>query len=186
VGGTSSYTGPCLERNLSIGASAKGSQKLNPGVYCGGLSIQSADVELAPGLYVIQDGPLSLQGNATLTGKNVSILLSGVGAVLDLQGSPTLELTAMTTGVLAGVAIASDTPASPVLTSRLQGSPDLKVTGSIYLPNQRFDMQGSPVLDMLGGSDTLMALSFQLQGSPDIKIRSDFAGNLASAIRLIK
>ena len=71
------------------------------------------------------------------------------------------------------MAIASDTPASPILTSTLQGSPDLVVTGSIYLPNQRLEMQGSPLLNVLGQKDSLIALSFRLHGSPDINIASE-------------
>lgn len=170
--GASTYAGPCDFTNKVVDAH-KGTTELTPGIYCGGLSIQSADVVLKPGLYVMQDGPLSMQGNASLSGTGVSILLSGLNAILDMQGSPTMTLEAMDTGSLAGIAIASDTSASPVLTSVLQGSPDLTVTGSIYLPNQRLEMRGSPVLNTLGPSDSLIALSFKLQGSPDIKIASD-------------
>ena len=170
--GQSSYTGPCDYTNRRLDAKDKGVTILTPGIYCGGLSIHSADVVLKPGLYVMQDGPLSMQGNATLEGLGASILLAGVNAILDMQGSPKLTLDAMQTGSLAGIAIASDTPGAP-LTSILQGSPDLVVNGSIYLPNQRLEMQGSPLLSMLGMSDSLMALSFRLQGSPDIKISSD-------------
>ena len=90
-----------------------------------------------------------------------------------MQGSPSIKLVAMATGSLAGIAIASETPASPTLTSVLQGSPDIDVTGSIYLPNQRLEMQGSPALNMLGLTNSLIALSFRLQGSPDINIASD-------------
>ena len=169
----STYSGPCDFTNKTVAAKEKGIVPLTPGVYCGGLTVQSADVVLAPGLYVMQDGPLHLQGNATLKGIGVSILLSGSNAVLDLQGSPSMTLEAMKTGSLAGIAIASDTPASPILTSTLQGSPDINVTGSIYLPTQRFEMQGSPLLNMAGDRDSLVALSFRLQGSPDIKIASD-------------
>ena len=98
--------------------------------------MHSADVLLLPGFYQIQDGPLELQGNASVTGTGVSILLSGNNAVLDLQGSPKLSLTAMLVGPLGGIAISSNTPASPRLTSTLQGSPDVTLVGSIRLPNQ--------------------------------------------------
>ena len=133
--GSNTYTGPCDYTNVKIGAS-QGVATLSPGVYCGGLSVHSADVLLLPGFYQIQDGPLELQGNASVTGTGVSILLSGNNAVLDLQGSPKLSLTAMLVGPLGGIAISSNTPASPRLTSTLQGSPDVTLVGSIRLPNQ--------------------------------------------------
>lgn len=179
-GVTSTYTGPCDYTDKSLNVRDRGTTELSPGIYCGGLSIHSADARMKPGLYIMQDGPLSLQGNATLQGPEVSILLSGVNAILDMQGSPKLTLSAMSSGPLAGMAIASDTPTSPILTSTLQGSPDLVVTGSIYLPHQRLEMQGSPLLNLLGQADTLIALSFRLQGSPDINIASDHT-TMASA-----
>jgi hypothetical protein len=172
---SSTYSGPCDFVDKNFGVSGKGAAPaaLTPGVYCGGLSVQSTDVELSPGLYIMQDGPLSLQGNATLKGNGVSILLSGTGAVLDLQGSPSLTLNAMQNGPMADIAIASITPATPILTSTLQGSPKLTVNGSVYLPNERLQLQGHPELDMLGRNASLIALSFHLQGSPQLTISSD-------------
>jgi hypothetical protein len=187
AGLTTPYMGTCDFTNMQVGA--KGVVTLTPGVYCGGLAIKSTDVILSPGVYVIQDGPLSIESNSAVSGAAVSILLSGNGAVLDLQGSPSLTLSAMSTGPMAGMAIVADTPASPVLTSEWRGSPDIKVTGTVYLPNQRLKMQGSPSLDMLGLSDALVALSFDLHGSPDIRIKSDSAvmpPGAAQGVRLIK
>jgi Flp pilus assembly protein TadG len=164
----STYTGPCLKTNYK----AQDNEVLQPGVYCGGLSI-GRGVTMAPGFYQIQDGPLSLQANASLTGLSVSILLSGNDAVLDLQGSPKMKLTAMTTGPLAGIAVASNTVAPPALTSSLQGSPEVSLTGSLWLPGQTLKMQGSPTLTMEGANDKTIAYSFDLQGSPDLIIKAD-------------
>ncbi|HEX8665628.1 MAG TPA: pilus assembly protein TadG-related protein [Beijerinckiaceae bacterium] len=169
----STYTGACDYTNVAVGASSKGTVTLSPGVYCGGLSVQSADVVLLPGFYQIQDGPLVLQGNASLTGDAVSILLSGNNAALDLQGSPKLKLSAMLTGSLAGIAISSNTPASPRLTSTLQGSPDVSLTGSLWLPGQTLKMQGSPTLTLNGATDKAVAYSFDLHGSPDLIVKAD-------------
>jgi hypothetical protein len=187
---TSTYTGKCDFTDKAVSANDKSVVPLTPGVYCGGLSIQSADVQLAPGFYQIQDGPLSLQGNASLKGTGVSILLSGNNAVLDLQGSPTLTLSAMTTGSLAGIAISSDTPADPPLVSSLQGSPDISLTGSLRLPGQILKMQGSPKLILNGTTDKAVAYGFDLQGSPDLISKADDnadrkPGELAN-LRLIK
>jgi hypothetical protein len=171
----SSYTGPCDYTNKQIPSSTKGTVSLLPGIYCGGLTIGSSDVVLAPGLYTMQDGPLAIQGSGSLTGIGVSILLAGPNATLDIQGSATINLEAMQTGPLAGIAIAADTSSAPVLTSKLQGSPDLTVKGSVYLPNQRLELQGSPALKVMGASDSLIALSYKLQGSPDVTLASDSA-----------
>jgi Flp pilus assembly protein TadG len=184
-----SYTGACDFTNVELTASSKGIAVLSPGVYCGGLSVQSTDVVLLPGFYQIQDGPLSLQGNATLKGTEVSILLSGVNAVLDFQGNPQVRLSAMLTGPLAGIAISSNTPSSPLLSSTLQGSPDVSLTGSIRLPNQILKMQGSPTLTLDGASDKAIAYEFSMTGSPDLIVKADDSKDLQGGfaeLRLVR
>jgi Flp pilus assembly protein TadG len=184
----SSYAGPCDFTNYRPPANANGTVTLRPGVYCGGLSVQGNYV-MEPGFYQIQDGPLSLQANASLTGSGVSILLSGNNAVLDLQGSPKLTLSAMTTGPLAGIAISSNTTTPPVLTSKLQGSPDVSLTGSLWLPGQTLRMQGSPKLSLEGPQDKMVAYSFFLRGSPDLIIKADNrtnSGSSRTSVRLIQ
>lgn len=163
----------CDYQNVSIAAETKGTVTLSPGVYCGGLSIQSATVLLQPGLYHMQDGPLSVTGSATLRGPGVSVLLHGTGAVLNFQGSPTVTMEAMTTGPLAGIAIASDPAGPPGLTSTLQGSPDLNLTGSLWLSRQVLHLQGSPTVTLNGPKDKAIAAAFTLQGSPDLTVKAD-------------
>lgn len=185
----STYGGACDYTNYSATAKDKDTVVLKPGVYCGGLSIHSADVQLLPGFYQIQDGPLSLQANASLTGSGVSILLSGANAVLDLQGSPSLTLSAMTTGPYAGIAISSDTPPEPPLTSTLQGSPDITLTGSLRLPGQILKMQGSPKLTHNGLTDKTIAYGFDLHGSPDLISKANDSSETTKAalsLRLVR
>jgi Flp pilus assembly protein TadG len=60
--------GACYRTNYSA---AQG-EILQPGVYCGGLTISSKTVSFAPGLYVIKDGDLNASGSSRLTGTGVS------------------------------------------------------------------------------------------------------------------
>lgn len=189
MGVVSTYAGPCDYTNHSVTAKEKDTVSLKPGVYCGGLSIKSADVQLLPGFYQVQDGPLSIQANANVTGTGVSILLSGANAMLDLQGSPSLTLSAMTTGPYAGIAISSDTPPEPPLTSTLQGSPDITLTGSLRLPGQILKMQGSPKLIQNGLTDKTIAYGFDLQGSPDLISKANDSSETVKAalsLRLVR
>jgi len=145
--------------------------ELEPGVYCGGLEIKGLEVSLKPGLYVIKNGPLVITSNASVVGYGVSIVLTGEDAALDMQGSPDVTLTAMTTGELAGIALAV-TDSGKEAESEMQGSPKLTVTGSIYMPDQRFGLQGNPQLTVKGDQSKVVAGSFSLKGSPDINIEA--------------
>ena len=158
----------CTHTNFSL--PKKGTIELSPGVYCGGLEIDSIDVSLRPGLYVVKDGPLVLKGNGSLAGNEVALVLTGEGAALDLQGSPDISLSAMTTGDLAGIAIAVTDTGEEADRSELQGSPTLTLTGSIYLRGQQLVLQGNPAINLRGDADKIVARSFDLQGSPDISI----------------
>src|SRR5690349_7725517 len=48
-----------------------GSQRLRPGVYCGGITVlPGATARLDPGIYVIKNGPLLVMNGGTLRGEN--------------------------------------------------------------------------------------------------------------------
>jgi Flp pilus assembly protein TadG len=103
------YSG-CSQTNLAI---TSGATTLYPGVYCGGLSISGgATVNLASGVYIIKDGSLTVTGGATLKGTNVGFYLTGSQAFLDFETQSTIDLSAPTTGVLAGFLVFGDRAAS--------------------------------------------------------------------------
>jgi len=57
---------------------SNGNFSLQPGVYCGGLqALTHANLTLAPGVYVIRNGPLQVQAGASITGIGVTFYLSG-------------------------------------------------------------------------------------------------------------
>jgi hypothetical protein len=88
---------------------------------------------------------------------------------------------------MAGIAIASDTPAPP-LTSSLQGSPTVTLKGSLWLPHQILDMQGNPSLTIEGLSDRLVVYGLDMQGNPDLVVRAnetEMAG-IGAGLRLIR
>ena len=164
--------GDCLKTNYSVPKS-KDPVQLEPGIYCGGITIEKADAVMQPGLYQIVDGPLSLQNHAALSGTGVTIVLVGANAVLDLQGTPKIQLSAMTTGPTAGIAIASATQTSPPLVSKLQGNGAVTLNGSLWLPDQVLDMQGNPTLTLTGATDKALAYGFAVQGNPELIVKAD-------------
>ncbi|MGI4978618.1 MAG: pilus assembly protein TadG-related protein [Janthinobacterium lividum] len=109
---------------------------LNPGTYCGDI-VAKGNVVLNPGVYVFDNASLLLLVPATLTGSGVSLVFtsstgSGYGTLVAAV-PVTLNLTAMTTGPTAGIAIWLD-PAgrqSLVLATALTV---LNITGAIYAP----------------------------------------------------
>jgi Flp pilus assembly protein TadG len=152
-----------------------------PGVYCGGLEIRGASVTFSPGLYTIRTGAFALQGNAAVTGAGVSVLL-GSGAYLDFQGNPSINLSAMTTGPLAGLVIASD-PSAPAQTSTMSGNVEAflrtAISGSIYLPNHRLSLSGNSDLALNGPADRLVVGSISVSGNSSITSAANQSSNLS-------
>lgn len=162
---------------------------LSPGVYCGGIQVSSGNVTLQSGLYTIVNGPFYVKGNSLVQGTGVSILLAGA-SYLDFQGNPTISLSSMSTGPLAGIVIGSD-PSGPAQTSTLQGNVALtmyaNLSGSIYLPNQTLSTGGSVSISLQNSQDRLIASAFSFAGSSSITLSANdntMAANSTSKLRL--
>ena len=95
---------------------------INPGVFCGGLSVSNGvTVTMNPGIYIIYGGVFSLQSGTVRAGSGVTIVLTGTGsnyAVANIANGMNLTLNAPTSGATAGLAIFAD-PAAPSMTSTL-------------------------------------------------------------------
>ena len=82
---------------------------LSPGVYCGGLIVTNgAEVTLKPGIFIFQNGPLIVNGGATLKGENVALYMKGLLSSLIFETASIIRLTAPKDGPLAGILIYDD------------------------------------------------------------------------------
>ena len=92
--------GSCLHTGLVV----SGTTTLNPGTYCGGLTIDSgADVTFNPGLYIISGGAFSVS-NATISGNEVTIALADTAATLNWSNAQ-IRLSAPTSGTYASMVL---------------------------------------------------------------------------------
>ena len=107
---------------------------LNPGVYCGGLNIKdTAEVSLREGTYVIKDGPLWLQGSASISGDGVGFYLTGANTVFDFEQGTSVSLEAPKSGDMAGL-LFYENPANTPDVHRISSAYAKNLLGTIYLP----------------------------------------------------
>ena len=102
--------GACNKTNYSI---SSGSATLNPGVYCGGITISgSAKVTANPGTYILAGGGLNVQGNGSLTGTGVTFYNTKTTGYayqpIYTQDQAVLSLKAPTSGIYAGILFFQD------------------------------------------------------------------------------
>lgn len=128
---------------LSSGCTATGltitaSRTLTPGTYCKGLKVTNgAVVTLSQGTYVIDDGPLEVDGNATLTGDYVGFYFKGASATLKFAKESNVSLSAPKDGPLSGLLLFEDRSAPPLRDHLITSNNSRRLIGTIYLPRGR-------------------------------------------------
>lgn len=164
-------------------------ETLAPGVYCGGLKITNgAVVTLSAGNFVVKDGPLLVDGGATLKGDGVSIYMKGTGANFTFATDSTINLTASKSGPLAGILIyddptGTDAPElsgkhakvgkSPREHSILSDNARL-LLGTIYMPKGRLIIDATkPVADK-SAYTVLVVHQLDLYEGPNLILNTDY------------
>lgn len=124
--------GACMNENAAV---------LQPGRYCGGLSLKGTTA-LAPGVYIIDGGMLKSNGNANVSGSGVTFFLANSASV-SFNGNSVLNLSAPISGAYSGMLFfgaRSNSPSADVLINGTSGS---TLTGAIYFPAQPIAYQGN-------------------------------------------
>jgi Flp pilus assembly protein TadG len=172
-----------------------GNTTLHPGVYCGGLIISlGASVKMAPGIYVIKDGPFLVNGNAKLSGDNVGIYMKGLNSNLKFDAQTTIDLTAPKSGPMAGLLILDDPSGAPALLNPVISGKYTKLLssarehlilsnnartllGTIYMPKGRLIIDANqPVADK-SAYTVLVVQQLDLYSGPNLILNSNYGGS---------
>lgn len=121
---------------------------LSPGIYDGGITITgNANVTFAPGTYFLVGGGLVATGNVTLSGSGVTFYntfnAKYAYSPINLTGNINLNLSAPTSGTLAGMLFFEDRNAPTGKTESITGNSSSNLTGALYFPNSAFSYTGN-------------------------------------------
>ena len=164
-----SFSG-CDHTNMT----AKNTVTLSPGVYCQGLNLNAgANVTLNPGVYYLDQGSLSVNGGATLTGTGVTLVFtSSTGsnyATADINGGANVTLEAPTTGSMAGIVALGDKNMPVGTIFKFNGGSTQIFKGALDLP--------SAAVSFAGGSNTNKACTQLVADTITFTGNSQFAIN---------
>lgn len=125
----------------------KNTVTINPGVYCGGMTINAgANVTLSDGLYYLDGGTLTVNGGATLTGNNVTLIFTSQNkngfATAAINGNATINLTPPKTGGTAGIVIFGDRRIPVGTTFKFNGGSTQYLGGAVYVPTGTINFSG--------------------------------------------
>jgi Flp pilus assembly protein TadG len=160
-------SGSCDANNLAISA---GTVTLNPGTYCGGISITEATVNFAPGTYIIENGPLLLLTNSVTKGTGVTFVFKGVGTFLQTIAASKIDLTAPDSGTYKGLVFFQDPDASKYETNRLNGGAYVRFVGTLYFPTQNIVLGGNGDIGSLSPATAYIAHRIQIGQSSQVEV----------------
>jgi Flp pilus assembly protein TadG len=177
----SNANAPCDHTNYTTSTAAT----LSPGVYCGGITVNSASVSFQPGVYILRNGGITGTGSSTLTGTGVGFFLSGSSSVniasddVNFSGSTAVSFSAPTSGPLAGFIFFQDVTAASTgqIMNTLSGGSNVKYEGTLYFGNQNLTVSGSGVANGTSPFTALIANTPQYTGTGTLELNSDYANS---------
>ncbi len=153
----------------------EGGQTLSPGAYCGGLTItDNVVVTLEKGNYFFIDGPLIVEGGATLKGTEVSLLFKGNDARLHFAEDSTIALGAPEDGQMAGILIYESRMQPGGHQFLIESDNAQYLLGTIYIPRGEFKVDGTrPVADQ-SEYTAIVARYVRLHRSPHLILNTNY------------
>ena len=153
--------------------SAKKTLTISPGVYCGGISVNAgANLTLNPGIYYIDQGSLTVNGNATVTGAGVTLIFtSSTGSnwpTATINGGANINLTAPTSGPTAGMVIYADRKMPVGTAFKLNGGSTEYFGGAVYVPKAALTFTGGA--NSNGGCTQIVADSVDFAGNANLAV----------------
>lgn len=168
----------CDETNLRFSTkySSGGSVTLSPGVYCGGIDIDSfAKVTLSPGIYIIKDGILSVDKYAELRGSDVSFYFTGNNSFLRFRKNSIIELSAPVSGTMAGILMMEDKNNPVGKAFKISSDDANKLLGTVYLPNGTLIVDADQPVGKNSAYTIIVANKIELSGAPNLYLNTDYA-----------
>ena len=139
--------------------------------FCGGLKLLG-DVDLDPGLYIVDGGDFELRSTTVATGSGVTFFLTN-GARAVINGSATLDLVAPTTGPFAGLIIFSSRDDETV-THQINGNSSSILDGAVYSPAASIDYSGN--FGGSGGCTQIVVNRITFTGNSELAVDCQAAG----------
>lgn len=148
---------------------------LMPGTFCGGLKITAgAVVTLSPGVYVMKDGPLVVEGGSSFKATSAGVYLTGAKATFRFATDSSIRMTAPTTGPMAGMLFFEDRAAPLQQAHEILSDDASLLLGTIYLPRGRRSVNANKAIAQASAFTIIVAQRMELFGGSDLVLNSDY------------
>jgi len=139
---------------------------LNPGVYCGGITLNgTGTATFNPGIYIINGGGFNWGGSAAVTGARVMFYITGsasyAAAPLNASGNGSINLSAPDQGTYEGLLFFQDRTVSYSTANTWNGNSSSNTSGAFYFPTTALTYSGSST----GRYQALIAKTISMTGN---------------------
>jgi len=154
---------------------------LQPGVYCGGISIKHGTAVLNPGDYIVRGGGLTINAGGSIEGSDVGIYLTG-GAVLDGQPNSGISLTAPSdpNDPMVGLVFWEDPnnePASSPATHKIWSDNAQNLHGTVYFPQGTLNIGGKAAVGSAADYTIIVAYDLVAFQSANIVLNTNYSSS---------
>jgi hypothetical protein len=160
-----------IRSTKKLSVSSSNSMVLQPGVYIGGIQITGqANVTMMPGIYYMQGGGFTLNGNAgsSLTGNGVMIYNAPTSTsdVISLGGNGACTLSPMTSGPYQGITLWQQRGTTAPIS--ITGNGQFNISGTFYANSATVNIAGNGTANMIGSQ--VIAYDVTLGGNGGLNI----------------
>jgi len=175
---TAPLSGPCISGGKGKGKDTVeigNNVTMSPGTYCSKVHIKGQDVTMEPGTYIIEDSQFFVMQGASITAKDVTIVLKGKKSWLMVHHGSQFDIKAPSNGPLAGMAIfqEGETIKKAQSKSRLMGGAGMNIIGTVYLPNQSLELKGGSSLENTSPATSYIAYDISVSKDSYLSARVD-------------
>lgn len=152
-----------------------GTFTLNPGVHCGNLILDGAGkLVLNPGEHYFVGNVFKLDGNSSLSGTDVVLILRGQGE-LKIDGNASLSINGRKAGQYAGFALIAtrDNFGTFSISSSLAGN----IHGTIYLPSATLEVKSNQKVADKSPWTIVVARTLRVSAASKLSINSGYEGS---------
>jgi Flp pilus assembly protein TadG len=171
---------------LMTDAVFKTSQAINPGTYCGGLTVKTgATLTLNPGIYIIKDGQFRTDSGGNIVGEEVLIALIGADSYIYLGSGSNVKLTSPVSGTYKNMQFMSDRDTSASKFddewTQIMSGAILEYDGVMYLPEQNFWASGTAhqaIVRSFSPTFGMVVDTAWIQGNAVLEVRQEDRRNI--------
>lgn len=155
-------------------------QTLQPGIYCGGITIAAGIVKFAPGDYIIRGGSLNVAIAAGISGTDVGFYLTG-GATINAQALTALNLTAPSNPAdpMVGLVFWEDPKNSSgaPLTHVISSDFGQNLEGTAYFPQGKLSIGGNAKVGHTSNYTIIVARDLVVDQSAQLVLNTNYMGS---------